>query len=114
MTKTSENIYRRKIEIDILRIIAGLAVVSIHVTDSFVGYPYIFGGLSWFIADFINSTSRIAVPLFVMISGYLAFQSYEKYGIGKFLRRRVSRLFIPFIFWTAFYFLWPHFFPERS
>ncbi|MBI5127693.1 acyltransferase family protein [Candidatus Roizmanbacteria bacterium] len=108
--KISKNTSNRIISLDILRILAGLAVVSIHVSDSFVGYKNIFGGITWFIANYINSTARISVPLFVMISGYLIISRYRENNLFAFLTKRFFRLILPFVFWTVFFFFWPYWF----
>ncbi|MFC3393415.1 acyltransferase [Brenneria rubrifaciens] len=59
--------------IDNLRAVACLMVVLIHSTT----YPITSGGTPgeahWDVANILNSVSRVCVPLFFMISGYLFF-----------------------------------------
>ncbi|CAN5168589.1 acyltransferase family protein [soil metagenome] len=94
----------RNIQLDILRIIAGIAVVMIHVSDPFVNLITIFGGLSWWTANIINSFSRVSVPLFVMISGSLLLMDHNKdLPILVFLKKRLLRIVIPLLFWSVFY-----------
>jgi surface polysaccharide O-acyltransferase-like enzyme len=83
MSKTDEH----NILIDIARIIGALAVVAIHVTDGLVNLPNHFGGVSWWWANFINTSSRIAVPLFIMISGYLLLDSKKNSNINFYSRQ---------------------------
>lgn len=59
--------------IDNLRGIACLMVVMIHTTTWFVTHPHDISPLSWNLANVLNSASRVSVPLFFMISGYLFF-----------------------------------------
>lgn len=59
--------------IDNLRGIACLMVVMIHTTTWFVTHPHDISPLSWDLANVLNSASRVSVPLFFMISGYLFF-----------------------------------------
>ncbi|MFI3381149.1 acyltransferase [Escherichia albertii] len=59
--------------IDNLRGIACLMVVMIHTTSWYVTNAHSVNSLSWDIANVLNSASRVSVPLFFMISGYLFF-----------------------------------------
>jgi len=59
--------------IDNLRGIACLMVVMIHTTTWFVTNPHQITPLSWDFANVLNSASRVSVPLFFMISGFLFF-----------------------------------------
>ncbi|WNN71992.1 acyltransferase [Kluyvera cryocrescens] len=59
--------------IDNLRGIACLMVVMIHTTTWFVTNPHAISPLSWDFANVLNSASRVSVPLFFMISGFLFF-----------------------------------------
>jgi surface polysaccharide O-acyltransferase-like enzyme len=52
----------------------------------------------WLAADFYNALSRFAVPVFVMITGALTFN--KEYEIGSFLKKRLSRIIWPFLFWS--------------
>lgn len=55
----------------------------------------------WLAADFYNALSRFAVPVFVMITGALTFN--KEYEIGSFLKKRLSRIIWPFLFWSLVY-----------
>lgn len=56
-----------------LRGIACLMVVMIHSTTWYITHPHSISLLDWDIANLLNSASRVSVPLFFMISGYLFF-----------------------------------------
>ncbi|MTH45487.1 acyltransferase [Intestinirhabdus alba] len=59
--------------IDNLRGIACLMVVMIHTTAWYITNARSISPLSWELANVLNSASRVSVPLFFMISGYLFF-----------------------------------------
>jgi surface polysaccharide O-acyltransferase-like enzyme len=92
---------------DILRIIAGIAVVFIHASDSFLIYPpyWGIGGLQFLILSFLNAASRICVPLFIMLSGYLLLRPEKNLNFKEFYIRRAGKISIPLVFWLIIYFL---------
>lgn len=57
--------------IDNLRGIACLMVVMIHTTTWYVTNAHSISPVNWDIANILNSASRVSVPLFFMISGFL-------------------------------------------
>jgi len=59
--------------IDNLRGIACLMVVMIHTTTWYITNPASVSIFDWDMANILNSASRVSVPLFFMISGYLFF-----------------------------------------
>lgn len=59
--------------IDNLRGIACLMVVMIHTTTWYITNAQSVSPLNWDLANVLNSASRVSVPLFFMISGYLFF-----------------------------------------
>ncbi|HAU4330633.1 acyltransferase [Citrobacter freundii] len=59
--------------IDNLRGIACLMVVMIHTTTWYITNAQIVSPVNWDLANVLNSASRVSVPLFFMISGYLFF-----------------------------------------
>ncbi len=91
---------------DILRIVAILAVIIIHTTTktlqastlSVQDIPF---------TIFLNQIFRLAVPLFFIISGFVLELNYHLHeNYVTYLRKRLSRIFIPYVFWsTIYYFL---------
>ncbi|MDX5629283.1 MULTISPECIES: acyltransferase [unclassified Brenneria] len=59
--------------IDNLRAVACLMVVLIHSTTYYITAGGAPGDTHWDVANILNSASRVCVPLFFMISGYLFF-----------------------------------------
>lgn len=90
--------------IDSLRIIAIFFVLVVHSTE-----PFYLGGEGSLIkslgdarwVSFFDSFVRACVPLFVIASSYLLLPMQRT--TGAFLRRRVVRVLIPFLLWTAVY-----------
>lgn len=87
---------------DIIRIIAIIGVVIIHTTNAVYTRMDFFGGLTWWIAIILDSFSRISIPLFIMLSGYLMLNKNDT--LEQSLKRVLSKIAIPFIFWGFFYF----------
>jgi surface polysaccharide O-acyltransferase-like enzyme len=89
--------------IDLLRIICTLMVIAIHWN-----YPYSevspdkIPVLRWFATAFLDNYFRCAVPLFVMISGYLLLN--KKSLLNKYFMGRLTRLVIPLLAWSFIYF----------
>lgn len=63
----------RKYWIDYLRAIACMLVVLVHTSAPYLNKLANIPMLSWHVGNIIDSFSRISVPLFFMISGYLFF-----------------------------------------
>jgi surface polysaccharide O-acyltransferase-like enzyme len=87
---------------DRLRNLATVMVIGIHVAAPIAhGEGQDFNGTWWWAGNFWNSLTRPAVPLFVMLSGYLLLG--KDYPLPDFLKRRFSRVVIPAIFWMLIY-----------
>jgi Uncharacterized protein conserved in bacteria len=56
-----------------LRGMACLMVLIIHTTTWYITHAHSVSPFNWDIANLLNSASRVSVPLFFMISGYLFF-----------------------------------------
>lgn len=89
---------------DIIRVLAICGVVVIHTVDSVYGRPDFFGGISWWFAIFLNSVSRTAIPLFILLSGFFLLNKEETYK--QTLSRTWNRLVIPLLFWFVVMTIW--------
>jgi surface polysaccharide O-acyltransferase-like enzyme len=84
-----------------LRIIALFAVIILHCSSPLLGgYGKVPQG-QWLAADFYNALTRFAVPVFVMITGALLLGRDDE--IFSFLKKRLSRIVTPFLFWSLVY-----------
>ena len=81
--------------IDNLRGIACLMVVMIHTTTWYVTNAHSVSPVTWDIANVLNSASRVSVPLFFMISGYLFF------GVRSAQPRHFLRIGLCLLFYSA-------------
>ena len=89
--------------IDFLRFIAAIAVIAIHVLGPF---RFLYGEIpdsDWLAAMGINSITRWAVPVFMMISGALLLSTDRAFNCEHYLTKRLSKVAIPFIGWTIIY-----------
>lgn len=90
--------------VDALRIIAILAVIAIHTTTK--NLDLVSHDLKDNLLIFIfNQLVRFAVPLFFMISGFvLELTSSVKINYFTYLKKRLNRIFLPYLFWSAVYY----------
>jgi len=90
--------------IDFIRTISILAVILIHTTTRTLESSDF--NLSAFpVTLFLNQIARFAVPLFILISGFVLEISYDSsLGYFSFLKKRFGRIFIPYLFWSILYY----------
>jgi surface polysaccharide O-acyltransferase-like enzyme len=89
--------------IDLIRVVAVFQVVLVHLSYVIFFKEKLFSP-NWVAANFYDSFSRMGVPLFFMVSGYLLLGKSEP--ISDFFRKRFVKVGIPTLFWTVFYLLW--------
>ena len=96
----SNNKNNRIYYLDILRVMACLAVIMIHTSMTYVIKDI--GSVNFWLGNIFDSLARIGVPLFVMISGTLMLN--EKYECKKTkLIGHIKKMIVFFIFWSAIY-----------
>lgn len=83
--------------LDFIRALAIILVILCHVLREFTGIRPA-GSPGWNGIAFLIDFGVMGVPLFLMISGSLLLN--RDYELGDFLKRRFSRILIPFIFWA--------------
>jgi surface polysaccharide O-acyltransferase-like enzyme len=87
--------------IDLLRVKALFAVIMLHASAVLLSqYGKVPFG-DWLTADIYNALTRFAVPVFVMITGALLLN--RDYELTGFLKKRLGRIILPFIFWSLVY-----------
>lgn len=86
--------------IDNLRGIACLMVIMIHTTTWYITNADVVTPFSWNFSNVLNSASRVSVPLFFMISGYLFF------GERSAERRHFLRIGLCLLFYSTVAFLY--------
>ena len=95
------NSNKRDLSIDILRIIACVMVVGIHIAME-GWYDISPRTYDWTVLNFYDTLCRPAVPLFIMISGSL-FLRKEFIDRRRLWLKNILHLFILYIFWVVFY-----------
>ncbi len=86
---------------DRLRNVATVLVIVIHVAASIAQDDRPYNTSEWWTGNWWNALCRPAVPLFVMLSGFLLLG--KDYPLGNFLRRRFTRVLVPALFWMGIY-----------
>ncbi|WP_163880442.1 acyltransferase [Paenibacillus favisporus] len=93
----------RNINFDLLRIIAIIGVIFLHVSSPLhqtFAEPIIW----WHIGNVYDSAVRWTVPVFFMISG--AFLLNKNEPINRFLKKRFSTILPSFFVWSVIYYFW--------
>ncbi|RPF52007.1 surface polysaccharide O-acyltransferase-like enzyme [Methanobrevibacter gottschalkii DSM 11977] len=91
---------KRIFYLDFIRALAIILVVLAHVTRAFFQNSPAGSFNMCFVSQFIDF-GVIGVPLFLMISGALLLN--KDYELGDFLKRRYSRVLVPFLFWAMIF-----------
>jgi len=112
LEKQLNRVKGRDIYVDFIRTIAILAVLFLHASGRWLitsqelsqFTPLEFVG--WGIVDIYQSIGVIGAPLFVMLSGALLLQPGKTESLSSFFKKRWNRIGLPFLFWSAIYFVW--------
>ena len=87
-----------------MRAVAICLVLGVHVSGAILNAGYGAGGhFSWWLATAINCIGRCGVPLFFMSSGAILIGKMQNETTGMFLKKRMSRIVVPFLAWSAAY-----------
>lgn len=88
---------------DLCRVVAIYGVILIH-SCGIAFYAFGKSPMSdWLSANALDSAVRVAVPLFVMISGAMLLRAGAQVVSTGSILRRVLKVFIPLVFWSAAY-----------
>lgn len=90
--------------VDVLRLVAMLMVIAAHCVDIYNATPQD-DPMNSFWGAFIGSLMRPSVPLFAMMTGLLLLPIRE--SAAEFYKRRIPRVLIPMVLWSAVYYLIP-------
>ncbi|PKM77560.1 MAG: hypothetical protein CVU90_06845 [Firmicutes bacterium HGW-Firmicutes-15] len=88
---------KRLLEFDVIRAAAALAVIAIHVTASYMDFT---------LAYLWNHSVRFAVPLFIVLSGFLLYYTDRdalNLPVRAFYKKRLDRILWPYFVWTLLY-----------
>ncbi len=87
---------------DALRAMAIIGIVFCHASVSFVTQGI--GRPDFYIAAFFDCFRDFSIPIFVMLSGALLINRRD--SLLDFFKKRLSRIFIPFVFWVVLYIIY--------
>ena len=100
----TETLKKRLVYLDILKIIGIFLMVANHCVDNVTPLER---AEPWYNlwGSVYNSFTRPAIPLFMMVTGILLLPT--KMEMGAFYKKKISRVIIPFLFWSVLYNLFP-------
>jgi surface polysaccharide O-acyltransferase-like enzyme len=87
---------------DFVRAVAMLLVVLLHAsmrTDDLTEF-------GWWASTTLHTLSRISVPLFFLLSGWLLLNAQTAPPLWTFYLRRASKILVPLVVWSAFSLGW--------
>ena len=94
--------------LDVLRFVAILMVIACHCTDPFNASPESRANSDFnFWGSAYGSMLRACVPLFVMMTGFLLLPVKQEASV--FYKKRIPRVFFPFLIWSVLFNLAPWF-----
>lgn len=102
-----EQIRKRNHSLDVIRIVAVLAVVMIHCSAPFVT-NYGMDSVEFLLGNLFNGIVRPGVPLFLMISGALFLDERKEITLKGILSKNVKSIAVITIVWSVFYSLVYH------
>lgn len=98
---------KREYAFDLLRVIAMIMVIVIHVANVYSRSFGIIDNTSFLASLFYNTISRISVPIFFMISGALLLD--KKFNIKKYIKRLLKFIML-IVVWDTLYLIWEYFY----
>ncbi|MCH4826812.1 acyltransferase [Planococcus halocryophilus] len=104
---------RRYDYMDWLRAISIFVVVGIHVVSKIINNTTTDDWI-WHFANIFDAGLRWCVPVFFMLSGALLLTRGKEESVLIFLKKRLSKVVIPLIFWSIIYTLYNIFELEES
>lgn len=95
---------KRVLYYDVLNILACLCVVAMHHNEALHSYDVNTG--VWRSALAINVLCCWSVPVFLMLTGAKLLNYRSRYDTKTFLKKRMDKVLLPFLFWSIFLMLW--------
>lgn len=98
--------------VDFIRVLSVFAVVLLHAAFPLL-YKYREIPVAyWMAANLYDSAARMCVPVLFMLSGALLLGKTEPLAV--FFGKRINKVVIPLLWWSAFYLLWRKFFEHQQ
>jgi surface polysaccharide O-acyltransferase-like enzyme len=94
----------RRVDVDAIRALGVLAIVTIHVTGPFIAAGTSgSAGPTYWIAEVAGAASRVGVAAFFALAGWAILVHRPEPDDSGFLGRRLRRLVLPLVAWSAIY-----------
>lgn len=90
--------------IDALRAVCSAMVIAIHVIMYYIN-AFSVRSVPWTALMLSKALTQCAVPIFFMISGATILSSTKEEPYGTFIKRRLTRVAIPFLAYSVLYYL---------
>ena len=87
---------------DAARVLGTIVVVVGHCCDMVIFDPTV-SMTDWWVCNLADAASRWAVPVYIMLSGSLLLDPNRAEAPSEFYRKRLARLGVPIVFWSALY-----------
>ena len=97
-----KTLQKRNVSLDIARIVATFAVVMIHCSADFVSY-YPVHSKEFITGNLLDSLSRFAVPVFVMLSGALFLDERKEVTLKTALLKYAAPILVITVVWSVVY-----------
>lgn len=98
----------RERNLDLLRVIACFMVIVIHVASDYINDYVNIPNLKFTISNIFDSFSRVAVPIFVLLSGGFILSEDKNKKIIPFYEKFFCKIFIPTILWSICYVIYSY------
>lgn len=95
-----------------IRVLATIGVIFIHTTGPTLYRYNQIPESYWWVANVVDSTFRMCVPLFFMISGFLLLQ--KDYALKVFFLKRFRTVVLPLLAWSVFFILWKVYYEQST
>ena len=92
---------QKELWIGVLTALSCVSVIYLHVNNVFWKHP---NGWLWISSNIIECLFYFAVPVFLMILGYTLLDYKTRYDTKTFIKKRIVRTVIPFLFWSVSFF----------
>ena len=79
------------------------AVITIHITSTYIGYGSNILVMGMNLAFILNQLARFSVPLFILLSGASLRLSASDDSFSSFLHKGLTKIGVPYLVWTAIY-----------
>ena len=91
-------------EVEMVRAIAFIATIFRHSLAAFIydGKMDLFAAVT---TCTLLSIARFGTPTFLFVTGFVLLYNYEHIQYGTFLKKRFTKVIIPYVFWSVIYFL---------